>query len=345
MLNNRIVMCLAAAVAVLVGGAAQADVFNMGPGLTSLQFVTVGNPGNPGEQSRLAAYGDTTYYGSVADPYLIGKYEVTNAQWREFLTHKASASDPYGLYDVYWMALSLGGIDRTWSGDHFVYTPKGGDTAWDNRPVNYVTFWDAARFSNWLHNGQGDGDTESGAYVNIGNQDTFARQSGAKYFIPTENEWYKAAFHKNDGVTGNYFDWPTGSDSVPSNDLIDPDPGNNANFCIRYDGDYDYSMGGPYWTTVVGDFENSESPYNTFDQGGNVWEWNETAIAGSSRGRRAGDWISSISYLASSWRVSNDPEYVSGSVGFRVASVPEPGSITLVVCGAIAGLIWWRRRR
>jgi hypothetical protein len=161
-------------VLLLARGTARADVFNMGPGLRSLEMVPVGNPGNPGEQSRFILYGDTTYYGGVAEPYLIGKYEVTNAQWREFLTAKASVSGP-ALYDP--GMSDYGGIDRTWSVDHYVYSAKGGDANWDNRPLNCVTFWKAARFCNWLHNGQGNGDTESGAYINIGrNVSTGLRQ-------------------------------------------------------------------------------------------------------------------------------------------------------------------------
>jgi formylglycine-generating enzyme len=83
----------------------------------TIDLVPVGNPGNPNE---------TTGYGSVAQRYLIGKYEVTNAQWREFLTAKASVSDPYGLYNMN-MAGTFGRIDRTGSEGHYVYTAKGGD--------------------------------------------------------------------------------------------------------------------------------------------------------------------------------------------------------------------------
>ena len=145
---------LGVAVLLAVATAAQADVFNLGgtrkadgtwTGLASLEFVPVGNPGNANDPE--------TGYGGVAKPYLIGEYEVTNAQWREFLTAKASTSDPYGLYNTE-MAGSYGGIARTWNVDHYEYTAKGGDANWDNRPVNFVSFWDAARFCNWLHNGQ-----------------------------------------------------------------------------------------------------------------------------------------------------------------------------------------------
>ena len=304
----------------------------------AIETVPVGNLDNLDDD-----HGDG--YGSVDEAYAIGKYEVTNAQWREFLTAKASVTDPHALYNTL-MANTYGGIDRTGSEGHYVYTAKGGDENWDGRPVNYVSFWDAARFCNWLHNGQGSGgDTETGAYINIGNQDTFTRQPGAKYFIPTENEWYKAAYYDpNKGGVGlpGYWDYPMQSDvpTVPSNDLTTPDGGNNANF---YQGGY--TIGPEYYTTLVGEFELSESPYGTFDQGGNLWEWNETAIAGSSRGWRGGGWDYNSFRLHASYRLSILPAAEIGYIGFRVASVPEPGSITLLVCGLLTGLVWYRRRK
>ncbi|HLA85119.1 MAG TPA: SUMF1/EgtB/PvdO family nonheme iron enzyme [Thermoguttaceae bacterium] len=326
---------LLAAVVVLAATAAQA---------VTIDLVPVGNPGNAA---------DNTGHGAVGEVYQIGKYEVTNAQWRELLNAKAALGDPYGLYNTC-MADVYGGISRSGAGtvaDPYVYTAKGGDSNWDNRPVNYVSFWDAARFCNWLHNGQGDGNTESGAYINIGNQTTFARQGNATWFIPTEDEWYKAAYHKNDGVTGNYFDYPTCSDASPSNDLINPDPGNNANFYISGG---DYTIGSPYYQTEVGEFENSESPYGTFDQGGNLGEWNETAID-SSRGLRGGRWAPCSLYLWAGARHYGDPTRENNGIGFRVASVPEPGSsieasvpepgsITLLLCGLV-NLICLRRRK
>jgi len=226
-------------------------------------------------------------------------------------------------------------IVRTGSSPNYSYSVAAD---WADRPVNYVSFWDAARFANWLHNGQPTGaqgpeTTEGGAYINVGNQTTFARQPGALFFIPTEDEWYKAAYHdKNAGLAATYFDYPTGTNAVPGNDVTEAtNAGNNANYYIS-----NYAIGSPYYRTPFGEFELSDSPYGTFDQGGNVWEWNETKVTRSSRGLRGGPFRLYISFgLRASYRTSGDPTGEDGAVGFRVASIPEPASITLCLAGLL----------
>ena len=161
--------------------------------------------------------------------------------------------------------------------------------------------------------------------------------------MTSEDEWYKAAYYKNDGNAGNYWDYPTSSDTAPpGHDMTE----STIRATTPTTTGYPYPIDGTYYTTVVGEFENSDSPYGTFDQGGNVWEWNESIPYSSSRGLRGGSFEDYAGHrcvrptaTASTRRASGD------DVGFRVVSVPEPGSITLLVCGAIAGLICWRRRR
>ena len=146
--------------------------------------------------------------------------------------------------------------------------------------MNYVNWFDAARYANWLHHGPRiDGtvfrNLQLGAYDFTGtseipdNAATVTRSPNARFFIPTENEWYKAAYHKNDGASGNYWDYPTGSNTAPINTLSDL--GNHANFYDYYGtGNNTYTIDSPYYRSEVGAFENSASPYGTFDQGGNV---------------------------------------------------------------------------
>ena len=126
-------------------------------------------------------------------------------------------------------------------------------------------------------------------------------------------------------MTGNYFDYPTGTDSAPWNDLLDRDPGNNATF---FDNGH-YTIGHPYWRTEVGAHENSDSPYGTFDQGGNVWEWNE-AVRGSDRGLRAGSFNGSYpAILRAVYRWSRHPSCEFSGFGFRVANKVACGNGTI----------------
>lgn len=305
-----------------------------------MDFAVVGNPGNAGNTKHTTTEG----WGAVGDYYLIGKYEVTAGQYTEFLNAVAK-TDPNGLYDTQMWSDTYGcKIQRSGTAGSYGYTVA---SDWANRPVNYVNFWDAARFANWLHNGkpagaQGPATTESGAYVNL-EQESFARTSNAKVFLPTVHEWYKAAYHDNQGMAGtDYYNYPTGTDTVPGNTY--PDTGNNANY---YSDNTNWAIGSPYYRTEAGDFKLSPSPYGTFDQGGNVYEWNETLYL-SDRGALGGDYIHSENLLHARESTFKAPTSVSKDLGFRVAAsywqvIPEPGSATLLLLAAVAGLLWRRR--
>ncbi len=257
----------------------------------NIDYVPVGDAGNVGDDEVMVT-DSTTGYGSVDYAYNIGKYEVTVGQYTEFLNAVAD-TDTYELYSPAMSYHDFGcKIERSGSSGNYTYSVAADR---ENRPVNYVSWGDAARFTNWLHNGQPSGaqdnsTTEDGAYylngaINPGSLMDITRESDATWFIPTEDEWYKAAYY--DGDNSVYYDYPTGTNTIPSNDLVNPDPGNNANFNDP-DG---YTIGSPYYWTEVGEFENSASPYGTFDQGGNVWEWTETVIVDTTmRQIRGGDW-------------------------------------------------------
>jgi len=160
-----------------------------------------------------------------------------------------------------------------------------------------------------------------------------SRNADWNWAITSEDEWYKAAYHDNDGVTGSYFDYPTGGDIAPGRDMSEAtSPGNNAN----HYGD-PYPIQSPHYSTVAGEFELSNSPYDTFDQGGNVWEWNE-AIIGSHRGLRGGSFSNSavgVVSLCASHRYSNSPANEVYWFGFRVSAVPEPGTMGILALGGI----------
>jgi formylglycine-generating enzyme required for sulfatase activity len=332
----------------------QADVRRMGPDLTGLRFVFVGDEGNSADFDPLAEQPDPGY-GTVGYAYRIGKYEVTSAQYTEFLNAVAK-TDTFSLYNPEMWNDPYGcKIERTGSAGSYVYQVEP-DRA--NRPVNFVNFWDSVRFVNWLHNGQPTGfqngvTTERGAYQIDGYTGeggaSVQRQSNAKFWLPSEHEWYKAAYY--DPVAGQYWDYPTGTNALPDNDL--PDAGNNANFLISpHEMPLDYAIGDPYWRTEVGAYSTSVSPYGTYDQGGNVFEWNEATFytdifppSFSFRGMRGGSWNDPSGALLA-WvryypQVPNTETYL---IGFRVATViPEPN--TAVLTNLAAMLIFPARGR
>jgi len=332
MKKKRMTFLAVSAIALVIAGAAQANII--------IETVPIGNPGNPADTREMRD--GTSGYGSVGYLYHIGKYEVTAGQYTAFL-NAVAASDPYGLYHTgMWSTPAGCKIQRIGTSGSFTYSVA---SEYVNRPVNHISWGDAARFSNWLHNGQRNGPqnastTEDGAYTLNGattNEQLLnvVRNSSAKWAIPTEDEWYKAAYHKNDGVTGNYWAYPTGSDTQPGRNLADLS-GNNAN---HYD--YPSPIDSPYYITVVGQFQNSASPYGTFDQGGNVREWNE-AVAYSGRGSRGGAYdIYGVWMLA--WaRAGGDLSSHSTSGGFRVVQIPEPATLVLLAMGSL-GLL--KRRK
>src|SRR5262245_58814137 len=119
----------------------------------TMDWTPIGNPGNACDPQSQGCFGAVGY------AYNIGTYEVTNAQYAEFLNAKA-AFDPLGLYST--GMTDFGGITRSGSLGAYTYATIAGRESW---PVNYVTFYDALRFANWMNNGQGTGDTETGAYT------------------------------------------------------------------------------------------------------------------------------------------------------------------------------------
>jgi len=294
----------------------------------SIDWVTVGDSGNAA---------DTTGYGAVAYTYLIGKYEVANAQYAEFL-NAVAATDTYGLYNTS-MGSGVGGITQDCSSGPCTYSTIAGR---GNMPVMWVSFWDALRFANWLQNGQpvgaqGSGTTETGAYTITADgitNNSITRNAGATIFLTSEDEWYKAAYYDAstvgynlypfaDGFNGAVCEVPAGTTSHSA----------NCNAVVGALGD----------STDVGAYTASPSEYGTFDQGGNVWEWNEAIISTSYRGVRGGGLQSTGVNAISVLRPGTTSPILEASYGFRVAMIPEPGTGLLLMTG-ILSLAAWRSR-
>jgi formylglycine-generating enzyme len=318
----------------------------------TIPTVLIGNPGNPADTRNPEYQFHPNGIGSVDYEFRIGATEVSNSHYVEFL-NAVAATDPYGLYNAFMASDTRGGIVRSGVNGNYTYTVKvpalSVTYTYDEKPVVFVSSGDAMRFVNWLHNGQPAGPqdastTEDGAYtlhgaVTEADLSVVIHNPGARWWLPTEDEWYKAAYHKSDGVTGNYWDYPTRTNSAPNNHQPSADTGNSANFSrTAFSGYREYPL------TDVGAYTLSSSPYGTLDQGGNVAEWNETSF-GSSGGQyhrsvRGGDWSEHHILMSTSIVLSaGSPTTEDNKIGFRVASVPEPSTPTAVVV-LLAALHW-----
>jgi formylglycine-generating enzyme required for sulfatase activity len=296
-----------------------------------IDYVTVGNPGNAPDPAT------GSLFGAVAYAYMIAKNETTIGQYAEFLNAVAK-TDTYSLYNTNMGSdTPIAGISRSSSSGSFSYSVIPGSA---NKPITYTCWFDAARFCNWLHNGQGSGSTETGAYTLSGLMSGIVQKNAdAKFWIPTENEWYKAAYYDpTKGGTGGYWLHANQSNALAGNTI------GNANSANYNDGD-DVGYPGMALTDVGAYGANSASYYGTNDQGGNVWEWND-AVMGSYRGARGGSWGNSEGYLPSSYRGRIEPASPRAEVrltGFRVASVPEPSCAVLTILAS--GMLVTRRKR
>ncbi len=308
----------------IISVAALAAVTGLGASIASAQvtieFRTVGNPGNAGDPGNFGR-------GAVAHEYRIGAFEVTNAQYAAFL-NAVAASDPRGLFNANMGSNPRGGITRSGTDGSFTYSVK---LNMGNKPVNFVNFFDAARMANWLTNGQGSGSTESGVYALSGNTLTAITRdlsNPSQVFLPTENEWLKAALHRpasQGGDTDNFWRFATQSNNEPvsatataTGDIANP----GANV-VNYRSTTDWN-GQDGNVTTVGSAGNA-SFYGAFDMAGNVQEWLESTDSGGRRGITGGSFFSVPTFgirPADSFFGPSTPEDVA--TGFRFASPALP---------------------
>jgi formylglycine-generating enzyme len=258
-------------------------------------------------------------YGGVSYGYRMGTYEISQ--------------------DAITKATNLGMTNVTagaWAG---------------SKPAASTTWFEAAAFVNWLNDQRtpglkayqldagltsltlwASGDAWQAGGAGGAGEENLYRHKDAYYFLPSEDEWYKAAYHQNTGVNADYWDYATGSNSIPT--AVADGTGTGT---AVYDGQAD-----PADVNLAGGL----SAYGTMGQNGNVGEWNESAYDGlndsssENRAYRGGNRNNTENNLRSSFRVSAPRHpFSSSSLGFRVASVPEPTSTVLMISAGLLALV------
>lgn len=306
-----------------------ADSFGTGDNQFEIDFVTISGDASSANGTNISQYSiGENGYRTFSDPeniYRMGVYEVTNDQWNKFTNNLDVA------------------VTGSWTGMYSPYNSKPYYTG-SSIPTNNVSWHEAAQFVNWLNTSSGyqaaykfTGTQGTGDYTlsvwELGDWGYDAsnpyRNSNAHYFLPTENEWVKAAYWNGTNLQ-TYT-------NASNDDLLSgkPDPAK---------WNYYPSVGNQPWAVGSG----VEELNGTFDMTGNVFEWtespynNEEFLSDSKRAGR-GSYYNTfiIDTLSSSCRYGDNPTREENTLGFRVASVPEPCTLSLI---ALGGLLLRKRK-
>ena len=293
-------------------------------------FVLVGDINNPAD--RIAnSTGKSIEVGKVSEPFAIAKYDVTASEYQEFL-EAVEPSDAHGLYHPEMHSdPAVASLTCIAAEDGIHYGVISGR---ENFPITYVAWPDAIRYCNWYQHGKptrnkvNSDTTETGAYT-ISSDDTgnttYTLQTNALYFLPSQDQWHKAAYYRHDIKT--YWTYPTRCSMTPGNSLRR----GRANEVNYRTGDLwnSYCKKTAPYLTDVGTFRDSPGPYGTFDMGGNVNQWtgdfdkNDDALA------LGGSWKSQYSYYNindlenRSPGQLRDPSQGYNDIGFRLAGSPD----------------------
>jgi len=313
--------------------------------VVTLDLGLVGNPGN----TKKAGNG----YGTVASYFQMAKTETTNAQYVAFLNNSVAGRD--GLYGVYSASNSGNAaylIQRNGNPGSYSYQLKSGVADAGSKPVNFVSWFSAARFANWLSNGADiNANTETGSYTLSGTASgpLVPRNSGAIYYLPNADEWTKAAYYN--ATADSYYRFASISSTNAALNGTLPTAGNSSTSSTTFAATWNAVSVG---VTPTGYFSTVTSPYGMYDMVGNVNEMTDT-INSSNTSQYA---LFSGSYASTQVQIEmfdslTAPSFANGITenaprGFRIAAVPEPSTLAMLgMAGAVglAGWSGWSRRR
>lgn len=315
----------------------------------NFDWVTIDRPGNAAIVSD-DPWGNVNGRGRVDHTYRISRLEVTTSQWMEFVNTYSTQSDDlkWFAFPDYWGAtrdMSYHGPGQRWK-----LKSAAGSANW---PVTGITWRESAQFCNWLTNDKRKSldAIASGAYdtstfgwnQDVGFTDQSAHTPGAKFWIPTQDEWLKAVHYdpaKNNGK-GGWWRYPNTSDTAPVPGI--PGVGETS---AGYD-PYSYSDG---FEVPLGSYPNTLTPWGLLDATGGASEWTESwynidathhydrFYDGAPAGNISSSQLDRIDSVAAQLPIEQ-----TSWVGLRIASVPAPGVLSLTGLAAI-GLLARRRR-
>ena len=340
------------------------------PNFKTLCFVLVDDPNNEVDSE--------TGLGAVSDNFQIGTYQITAAQYALFLNAVTPTENRYGLYDEGMTSdpdVACITYDPT-QVQHYKAMPGR-----ENFPITYVDLFCAVRFCNWMSHGcpvidatkefapnKLESITETGAYKIHCNQDSggiitpwIEATANAPFFIPNEDQWYKAAYYHHDTgkiitydpedpipsaqnqVSLKYWNYSTQSMNAPLNSPAEFAENIVANYFNHEVSSFlgpDYTTNvWSYWNssylhsgaylTPVGTFSNSPGPYGTFDMAGNVNELIFSNNAGAHPDQplcviRGGSWQSTSADLNRQTRHLIAATTKNNTTGFRIACQDSP---------------------
>jgi hypothetical protein len=302
------------------------------------EFSTIASTGN-------AAYAGPTLNGypggrgAVSYEYRIARSEVSTAQWLEFAN--VAAKQDLNLFFQVWPSFWGAARDGSYSGPGRRYSLISPSAA--ESPVTGISWRAAAMYCNWLNNGKqqdvasftyGAYDTATFGITSTGFSDQPAHSPGARFWIPSVDEWIKAVHfdpNRSGPGQGGYWSFPNGTDTP----LVSGPPGVGL------------TNAGTGWSYsfLLNSYPDVQSPWGLLDASGMAAEWLEDyasplqqarVIDGSGWGSIGYGPTGAPLYFFDDIRLQNllsPPDSQNGDTGLRIASaIPGPSSFMMIAC-------------
>ena len=317
-----------------------------------IEFTTISSPGNAPWIGDPELPTRTSGRGSVDYEYRIGVTEITSAQWLDFVnTFSMRDDDPHRFYQVHQSGIRR---DNSYSGPGFRHILDPSDPNAGMRPVFGIDWRHAAMYANWLHNDQSTdlSAIENGAYDTStftnrpGGEDDNGGQDGpnmalfndqhtrnpdARFWIPSLDEWLKAAHFDPDknGQGPGWWEYSHTSDTAP----ISGYPGIGETTGGIVDDTF-------IETIPLGAYPDVQSPWGLLDTSGGASEWNEEVFfPGHERSRgyegsRAGE--EDYELIDSIFSTGGGGIGGGFDFSFRIAAaVPSPSSVGALLMAGV----------